>query len=70
MRRTAFRRGTVGYTMKRRLLSILVGALIALSTVGSAFAAGNPGYEGQPGNQSSGGGGNGGYEGQPGNQSH
>jgi hypothetical protein len=31
---------------------------------------GTGGYEGQPGNQSDGGGGNTGYEGQPGNQSN
>jgi hypothetical protein len=31
---------------------------------------GTGGYEGQPGNQSNGGGGNTGYEGQPGNQSN
>jgi hypothetical protein len=57
--------------MKRRLFSILLGALLALSSIGSVLAGSNPGYEGQPGNQSSGGGGgNQGYEGQPGNQSH
>jgi len=45
-------------------------ALMALSAAGTAFA-GNTGYEGQPGNQSSGGGGgNSGYEGHPGNQSN
>jgi len=54
--------------MRRRILATLFAALMALSAAGTAFA-GNTGYEGQPGNQSSGGG-NGGYEGQPGNQSH
>jgi len=44
--------------------------VFALSAAGGVLA-GNTGYEGQPGNQSSGGGGgNGGYEGQPGNQSN
>lgn len=56
--------------MRRRILATLFAALMALSAAGTAFA-GNTGYEGQPGNQSSGGGGgNSGYEGQPGNQSH
>jgi hypothetical protein len=57
--------------MKRRLTALLLGLMLALSAVGTAFAGGNNGYEGQPGNQSNGGGGgNTGYEGQPGNQSH
>jgi hypothetical protein len=56
--------------MKRRIIAVLFGALLALSSVSIVLAGGNPGYEGQPGNQSSGGGGNHGYEGQPGNQSH
>jgi hypothetical protein len=43
--------------------------VLAIGVVGTALA-GNNGYEGQPGNQSNGGGGNTGYEGQPGNQSH
>ena len=56
--------------MARRVLAMLFALLMALSTAGTALA-GNTGYEGQPGNQSSGGGGgNQGYEGQPGNQSH
>jgi hypothetical protein len=55
--------------VKRRIFAVLIGALLAMSAIGSALAGGNPGYEGQPGNQSSGGG-NPGYEGQPGNQSH
>ena len=56
--------------MKRRLFALLLGIVMALSTAGIALA-GNTGYEGQPGTQSSGGGGgNHGYEGQPGNQSH
>jgi hypothetical protein len=56
--------------MRRRILAALFATLMALSAAGTAFA-GNTGYEGQPGNQSSGGGGgNSGYEGQPGNQSN
>jgi hypothetical protein len=55
--------------MRRRILAALFAALMALSAAGTAFA-GNTGYEGQPGNQSNGGGGNSGYEGQPGNQSN
>lgn len=56
--------------MKRRLTALVLGALLALSAAG--IALGNTGYEGQPGNQSHGGGGGGntGYEGHPGNQSH
>jgi hypothetical protein len=55
--------------MKRKTVAILLGVLFAFATAGPALA--NTGYEGQPGNQSSGGGGgNTGYEGQPGNQSH
>jgi hypothetical protein len=56
--------------MRRRILAALFALVMALSAVGTALA-GNTGYEGQPGNQSSGGGGgNSGYEGQPGNQSN
>ena len=57
--------------MRRRILATLFAALMALSAAGTALA-GNTGYEGKPGNQSSGGGGggNGGYEGHPGNQSN
>ena len=55
--------------MGRRILAALAALVLALSAVTTALA-GNNGYEGQPGNQSSGGGSNGqgGYEGQPGNQ--
>ena len=53
--------------MKRT--AILLSVFFALAA--AAPALGNPGYEGQPGNQSNGGGGgNQGYEGQPGNQSN
>jgi hypothetical protein len=57
--------------MRIRMVAFVVAALVAL--VGAAPAlGGNTGYEGQPGNQSSGGGGGGGgntgYEGRPGNQ--
>jgi hypothetical protein len=57
--------------MARRLMAALFALLMVLSAAGTALA-GNNGYEGQPGNQSNGGGGNGnnGYEGQPGNQSN
>jgi len=55
--------------MRRRLVAALFALLMTLGAAGTAFA-GSGGYEGQPGNQSSGGGGNGGYEGHPGNQSH
>jgi hypothetical protein len=56
--------------MRRRILSVLAALALLLSSVGTALA-GNTGYEGQPGNQSNGGGGgNTGYEGQPGNQSN
>jgi hypothetical protein len=58
--------------MRRRIVATLFAVLMALSAAGTALA-GNTGYEGQPGNQSNGGGGNNGntgYEGQPGNQSH
>jgi hypothetical protein len=62
-------------TSRRKLQAVLLGGLLALGTVGHAFAAipkGQRGYEGQPGNQGGGKGGtsNGlkGYEGQPGNQ--
>jgi hypothetical protein len=48
--------------------------MIAELLITVAFALGSAGYEGQPGNQSSGGGSNQagteGYEGQPGNQSN
>jgi hypothetical protein len=56
-----------GDPMKRRLVSVFLGALLALSAVSSVFASqppGQTGYEGQPGNQNA----QGGYEGQPGNQ--
>ena len=54
--------------MARRILAGLMAAVFALAAAGAVFA-GNTGYEGHPGNQSSGGGGgNGGYEGHPGNQ--
>ena len=54
----------------RRLITVVtlvLAALVAAPTV----AGGNTGFEGQPGNQSSGGNGNNGntgYEGRPGNQ--
>ncbi len=54
--------------MKAKLLGVVLGAALVLSTAGVALA--NTGYEGQPGNQGNGGGGNTGYEGQPGNQSN
>jgi hypothetical protein len=46
--------------MKRKLLALLLGALLAVGTVGTAFAGNNPsnpggattGYDGQPGKQS------------------
>ncbi len=47
--------------MKRKILALVLGALVAVSTVGAALADGNnphnngsatTGYEGQPGNQS------------------
>jgi hypothetical protein len=56
--------------MRRRLVSLLLGTLLALAATSSAMAEepnGQAGYEGQPGNQA-GGGGQTGYEGQPGNQ--
>jgi hypothetical protein len=54
--------------MRRKVFAVMLAAMFALSLAGQAAA--NTGYEGQPGNQSSGGGGgNTGYEGQPGNQS-
>lgn len=54
--------------MRRRIVATLFAVLVALSAAGTALA-GNGGYEGQPGNQSNGGGGgNSGYEGRPGNQ--
>jgi hypothetical protein len=57
--------------MRRRIAAMLAALVFVLTMAGSALA-GNTGYEGQPGNQSNGGGGNGtsGYEGQPGNQSN
>ena len=55
--------------MARRLMAALFALLMVLSAAGTALA-GNTGYEGQPGNQSNGGGGNHGYEGHPGNQSN
>jgi Spy/CpxP family protein refolding chaperone len=57
--------------MARRLMAALFALLLALSAASTALAD-NTGYEGQPGNQSNGGGGNGnsGYEGHPGNQSN
>jgi len=58
--------------MRIKLLALTATILLALATVGPAVAGNGPsGYEGQPGNQASGGGGGGGntgYEGQPGNQ--
>ena len=55
--------------MRRHMVALVAALLLTLSAVGSALA-GSTGYEGQPGNQSNGGGSNGqgGYEGQPGNQ--
>jgi hypothetical protein len=54
----------------KRIAALTIAALVVLATAVPALA-GTTGYEGQPGNQSSGGGGgNSGYEGQPGNQSH
>jgi len=56
----------------KRFLALLTAAVFILGTAIPAMA-GSTGYEGKPGNQSSGGGhhgGNTGYEGQPGNQSH
>jgi hypothetical protein len=56
--------------MKRRTVAILLSVVFALAAAAPAFAE-STGYEGQPGNQSNGGGGgNTGYEGQPGNQSN
>ena len=53
--------------MKRVAALLLAGMLILGTAV--PVVAGSTGYEGKPGNQSSGGGGgNTGYEGQPGNQ--
>jgi hypothetical protein len=52
--------------MRRKITALLLAAFFLLAVASPAFA-GNTGYEGQPGNQSSGGG-NTGYEGQPGNQ--
>ena len=54
--------------MKKKLIALIVVALLALATVTPALASQPPGqlgYEGQPGNQ---GNGQQGYEGQPGNQ--
>jgi hypothetical protein len=53
--------------MRRKTAAILLTVFFALAA--AAPVLGNTGYEGQPGNQSSGGGGgNTGYEGQPGHQ--
>jgi hypothetical protein len=61
-----------GWGMRIRILTV-VGAIVFAFAAAAPAMAGNTGYEGQPGNQSSGGGGGGGggntgYEGQPGNQ--
>jgi hypothetical protein len=54
--------------VKRKITALLLAGFFVLAVASPAFA-GNTGYEGQPGNQSSGGGGgNTGYEGNPGNQ--
>lgn len=56
--------------MRKRIVAVVAALALTLSVVGTAFA-GSTGYEGQPGNQSNGGGSNpglSGYEGQPGNQ--
>jgi len=53
--------------MLRKMLLWLSAATLAIATAAPVLA--NTGYEGQPGNQSSGGGQQG-YEGHPGNQSH
>ena len=55
----------------KRIFALIAAAGLALALAAPALAN-NTGYEGQPGNQSNGGGGNGnsGYEGQPGNQSN
>lgn len=57
--------------MKRKLVAAIFGVVLAVGPASAAFA--NTGYEGQPGNQSNGGGNHGnngptGYEGQPGSQ--
>jgi hypothetical protein len=54
--------------MRRRTAAVLLAVLFALAAAAPVMAG--SGYEGQRGNQSSGGGGNSGYEGQPGNQSN
>jgi hypothetical protein len=54
----------------RKRIAATVAALVFMVVMAGTAMAGNTGYEGQPGNQSSGGGGNAGYEGQPGNQSN
>lgn len=60
--------------VKRKLIALSLGSLLALASVTSAFAAqppGKQGYEGQPGNYSQQHGhapGLRGYEGQPGHQ--
>jgi hypothetical protein len=53
----------------KKLLAVITAGVLLVSMAVPVFADTN-GYEGQPGNQSNGGGGNGlsGYEGQPGNQ--
>jgi hypothetical protein len=48
--------------MKAKLLALILGALLALTTVGAALADGN--------NPNNPGGATTGYEGHPGNQSH
>ncbi len=57
--------------MRLKFFALLVAALFALGQIGTVFAD-TTGYEGQPGNQSSGSGSNGngpsGFEGQPGGQ--
>jgi len=53
----------------KQLVALVAAAVFVLGTAVPAMA-GNSGYEGKPGNQSSGQhGGNSGYEGHPGNQS-
>ena len=54
--------------MFRKVMFWILAGALAIGTAAAPVLA-NTGYEGQPGNQSSGGG-NQGYEGQPGNQSH
>jgi hypothetical protein len=59
--------------MKRRVMALVLGGLLAVAAIGAAAAdtpPGQQGYEGQPGNQGGGSPAPGllGYEGQPGNQ--